>query len=158
MNFKIGLILINLLMINSVSCQNSSLNRKESQKIKTIYQIITLIKSKNYIAIKQKYGNDYFLKSETDFEIKVDQAADLINKYGTPSKNNISFKYENGSNPNSLTTTANVLLVNQDNPTDNIKNVILEFIFIEGLGSEKIVDFNIDINTLLDTPLPPLQK
>lgn len=153
-----NLILLCLLMVVNASCQNLRDSVQEDQKITIIYQIIDLIKNKNYEGIKFKYGDEYFLKSESDFKIKVDNAEELFRKYGVPSKESISFKYQEAANSYSKKTNATMLLVNRDDPNDNIKNARIDFVFLEGLGSEKIVNFSIYINDLPNTNLPPLKR
>lgn len=152
------MILLVLLIAGNASCQSLPNNTEEDQKIKTIYQLVDLIKNKDYEAIKLKYGNDYFLKSENDFRIKVDHAEELFKKYGVPDKKNITFKNQEAANPYSTISNVSMVLVNKADASDNIQNARIDFVFLEGLGSEKIVNFSIHINDLPNTVLPPLNK
>lgn len=158
MSLIVNFICLNLVIWGSSGCENLLQSNKESEKIKTIYKSMGLIEDKNYSDLKKLYGTEYFVTSEADFEIKVNQAADLLKKYGLPDKKNISFRYSESSSNNLTTTYADAILVNRNLPSENIKNAYLEFVFVESFGSNKIVDFTVQINSLPNTQLPPLKN
>jgi hypothetical protein len=126
--------------------------------INTSLKILQLIKDDKQNEIIMYFATDYFIKQTPNYvEIRFKKSKPILSAFKLPEYKDAEIEYIN--NNDAVVVKLNIInKIDTSSEYKDIHNGCVEFYFLKKLGTDKIVDFDVNINSLLNIPIMPLKN